>query len=280
MSNCIICNKQDNRLIYCDTLLKCHSCGFITANIDIGAEELNAIYSKNYFKGEEYLDYLSDKTTIQKNFSQRLKHINIDSVKNSNALEIGCAYGFFGELFTNKYKAANYTGLDIVSDAVNYGKHNLKLNLVLQDYLTYEAPQKYTHVFMWDVIEHLPRPDLFIEKISKDTQVGSELHITTGDISALLPKIQQQNWRMIHPPTHLHYFSKKTLTLLLENNGFKVRKIIYKPVFRSLKQIFYSLFLLNKPKQGFVNRIFRQIPNGWFVPINTFDIMYCIAVKK
>lgn len=280
MSICIICNKQDNRLIYSDTLLKCHSCGFITANIDIGAEELNAIYSKNYFKGEEYLDYLSDKTTIQKNFSQRLKHINIDSVKNSNALEIGCAYGFFGELFTNKYKAANYTGLDIVSDAVNYGKHNLKLNLVLQDYLTYEAPQKYTHVFMWDVIEHLPRPDLFIEKISKDTQTGSELHITTGDISALLPKIQQQNWRMIHPPTHLHYFSKKTLTLLLEKNGFEVRKIIYKPVFRSLKQIFYSLFLLNKPKQGFVNRIFRQIPNGWFVPINTFDIMYCIAVKK
>lgn len=104
--------------------------------------------------------------------------------------------------------------------------------------------------------------------------------IANIDIGALLPKIQQHNWRMIHPPMHLHYFTKRTLTLLLQNNGFEVKKIIYKPVFRSLKQIFYSLFLLNKSKQGFVNKIFRKIPSEWFIPINTYDIMYCIAVKK
>ncbi len=281
MHKCLVCLSLDYRLIYKNSLRKCNACGFVTANMEIGEEELISIYNKNYFKGEEYLDYLNDKAVLQKNFSQRIDKLKIsEDIKEINALEIGCAYGFFGELFTDKYQKAKYRGIDIVKDAIGYGKKNLGLNLILDDYLSYNKTEEYSHVFMWDVIEHLPRPELFIEKISTETRKGSELHITTGDISAVLPRIQKGNWRMIHPPTHLHYFSRKSLTLLLENYGFEVQKVMYRPVYRSVKQVFYSLFLLNSEENEFRTKLFQKIPENLFFPLNTYDIMHCVAVKK
>lgn len=282
MRECIICGSNSNTFIYDNTLIKCSSCEFVTANLELSKEQLESIYSENYFNGDEYVNYLADKLTIQKNFTKRINQLQIDSnsLIKMNALEIGCAYGFFGELLTKKYGRVKYTDVDVVKEAISYGQEIFGLNLILQDYLTYPMNEKYTHVFMWDVIEHLPRPDHFIEKISNETIQGSELHITTGDIGAFLPKIQKQNWRMIHPPTHLHYFTKNTITTLLQKYGYEVKSITYKPVYRSIKQIFYSLFLLNKPNASFSNKVFSKIPNNWFMPLNTFDIMHVKAVKK
>lgn len=244
--------------------------------------QLKEIYSENYFKGDEYRDYIADKLVLQKNFSKRLNQIQTNNLPENkiNALEIGCAYGFFGEVFTQNYKKAKYTGIDIAPEAIAYGKEILGMNLINQDYLTFPVDKKYTHVFMWDVIEHLPRSDLFIEKISEEIVKGGELHITTGDIEAMLPKFQKQNWRMIHPPSHLQYFSKKTLNSLLTKNGFEIRNVGYHPVYRSAKQIFYSLFLLNKSSRNGIEKIYNKIPEKWFIPLNTYDIMHTIAVKK
>ncbi|MEO8448064.1 MAG: class I SAM-dependent methyltransferase [bacterium] len=282
MQNCILCSSNDFKKIYNDTLLECNSCGLITANLTVDEKLLKEIYNENYFKGNEYSDYVSDKLVLQKNFSKRLKQIN-PNLKNGgkiNALELGCAYGFFGELFTQHFKNSDYAGLDIAPEAIEYGKDVLRLNLINMDYLDYPSHKKYSHVFMWDVIEHLPRPDLFIKKISNEMISGGELHVTTGDISSLLPKFQKQNWRMIHPPSHLFYFSKKTLSRLLTDNGFTIKEVGYKPVYRSIKQIFYSLFLLNKESKAFYEKMYNGIPESWFIPLNTFDIMHVIAVKK
>jgi 2-polyprenyl-3-methyl-5-hydroxy-6-metoxy-1,4-benzoquinol methylase len=282
MQVCLVCKSSSGRLIYKKSLKKCKACGFITANMEIDEKELFSIYNRNYFKGEEYLDYLRDKAVLQKNFSKRLDSLEIgeDPTVMVNALEIGCAYGFYGELFTARFKNSRFTGIDIVEEAIEHGRNNLELDLILGDYLKYYSPEVYSHVFMWDVIEHLSRPDLFIEKIARETRKGSELHITTGDIGAFLPRIQKQKWRMVHPPTHLHYFSGKTLTLLLEKNGFKVKKLMYKPVYRSVRQIFYSLFLLNRSNSDFRNQLFQRIPGNLFFPLNTYDIMHCVAVKE
>lgn len=280
MHNCLVCKSAEIRLIYQDSLFKCQNCGFITANLEIGKDELKAIYNKNYFNGEEYMDYLADKLVLQKNFAQRIKHLGIKEEKKPKTLEIGCAYGFFGELFAKTFKNAEYHGIDIAKEAVTYGRDKFGLKLILGDYLNCQVSEKYEYIFMWDVIEHLPTPDLVLKKIAKNLAPGGELHITTGDIGALLPRIRKSNWRMIHPPTHLHYFSRNSLCLLLNNHGFEVKEITYKPVYRSVRQIFYSLFLLKKASSGFRNKVLEIIPESWFLPVNTYDIMHCVAIKK
>ncbi len=167
MKKCIICNSTSYTLIYNKTLTRCKKCNFVSANMTINEEQLKKIYNKNYFNGNEYLDYLSDKQTIQKNFTKRVKQLQKQKIKTIKAIEIGCAYGFFGEILKKNFKDSKYLGFDIVSEAIAYGKKILNLNLKLENYLTYTIDEKYTHVFMWDVIEHLPRPYLFIKKSQK-----------------------------------------------------------------------------------------------------------------
>jgi 2-polyprenyl-3-methyl-5-hydroxy-6-metoxy-1,4-benzoquinol methylase len=279
---CLVCNANSFSKIYDDTLLRCDSCGFITANLDMDSETLKAIYNENYFKGEEYLDYVRDKHVLQKNFGKRIKKMKklFSEHQIKSALEIGCAYGFFAESFKKAFPSTDYVGYDIASEAVAYGKSELGMNVFDQDYLTVPSDKSYSDVFMWDVIEHLPNPDLFIEKIANELENGGRVYITTGDISSFLARKQKAKWRMIHPPSHMHYFSKDTLKQLLEKHGLTVTHLSYPPVYRSYALVFYSLFMLRKQPGKLTNFFYKLIPQSWFFPINTRDIMFMIAEKK
>jgi len=281
MNKCIICGNPEFIPVYSNTLKKCLHCGFMTANMEISEEILKATYSVNYFRGEEYLDYLKDKEILQLNFEKRIRHIKksvTGRLPVTSVLEIGCAYGFFGEVLKRHWKA-DYSGIDVVPEAVAYGKDILKLDLATGDYLRRPAPGKeFSDVFLWDVIEHLPFPDKFLQKACQEMAPGGRIYITTGDISALLPRIRGKNWRMIHPPSHIHYFTKSNLCRLLESKGFSIVCSNYLPVYRSIRQAFYSLFLLNK-KGSRLEKLLNRIPEKWSFPLNTFDIVFIIAEK-
>ena len=70
MKHCIICEGQNQKMIYDNLLIKCLDCGFVTANLKIELHELKAIYSEKYFKGEAYDDYIRDKIEHQQNFNK------------------------------------------------------------------------------------------------------------------------------------------------------------------------------------------------------------------
>lgn len=279
---CLVCCANQFEPIYNNTLLKCGSCGFITANMEVDSEILKQTYTENYFKGEEYVDYLRDKDILQTNFKKRLKQIYkiTDKSKIANVLEIGCAYGFFAETINSDLKNIKYVGYDVVPEAIEYGKNILKQNVVCGDYLEAIVTEKLSDVFMWDVIEHLPNPEKFIEKASGELQSGGRIYITTGDIERFVPRMQKAKWRMIHPPSHLQYFSKQTLSKLVEAKGFRVVDVSYPPVYRSVRLIYYSLFMLRKKYPRFVEKIYNLIPSKMNIAINTYDIMFMIAEKK
>ena len=66
------------------------------------------------------------------------------------------------------------------------------------------------------------------------------LLLTTGDVSSLLPRLQGKAWHLIHPPTHVHYSSRKTITSLLKRLQFEVVDIKYPDVWRSDRQLMRS----------------------------------------
>ena len=281
-TSCIICNGNEFRPIFDNTLKRCCDCGFVTANMDISEETLKSTYSLNYFMGEEYMDYLKDKDILQLNFEKKIRIIR-KLVKGepglTNCLEIGSAFGFFGEVLLKHFRT-QYTGVDVVKEAADYGKSNLRLNMISGDYLRISAPSElYTDVFLWDVIEHLQYPQLFLHKAFNEMAAGGRIYISTGDISGLLPRVQGKRWRMIHPPSHIHYFSASHLQKLLQQSGFHVIHTSYVPVYRSLRQIYYSLFLLKKTGK-ISSKLFNLIPSQWHIPINTYDIVFMAAIKN
>lgn len=181
----------------------------------------------------------------------------------------------------NTFPVASYKGIDVSKDAVSFGVKELRLDLYNGDYLNFPAGAPYSDVFMWDVIEHLQNPGHFIDKVSKEIIPGGRLYITTGDFASRMSRMQKRNWRMIHPPTHLHYFSKKNIEIFLKQYGFKVHMIQYPKTYRSIRQMFYSLFMLNSKLMLRLKRgIFNLIPENLFLPLNTYDIMFVVAEKE
>ncbi|MGQ0826828.1 MAG: class I SAM-dependent methyltransferase [Bacteroidota bacterium] len=282
MKPCLVCGTTDFSLVCNNKLLRCNSCNFVMANLEVIPETLQQVYTENYFKGEEYVDYFGDKEILQTNFKKRLQQIYklIDKRTITNVIEIGCAYGFFAEVLNNDLKNIKYVGYDIVPEVIKYGSKQLKQNIICSDYLEAKIEAKASDIFMWDVIEHLINPDKFIEKAAADLKPGGRIYITTGDIERFLPRLQKDKWRMIHPPSHLYYFSKKTLSRLLEQYGFRIVNVSYPSVSRSIRQIFYSLFMLRKRYPGFVKKIYNGIPGRANMLVNTYDILFLIAEKK
>lgn len=275
---CIVCG---GRLVSgsLQGLLVCERCGFITTDLEISEEEIKRLYSANYYNGEEYANYILDKFIIQKNFKKRLKHIEkyLNNTREAKLFEIGCAYGFFLQVAGQKFDKV--AGIDISSEAITYARNTLKMEAYAGDFLAFENNEIYDVVCMWDTIEHLQSPELYIEKIYRILGNNGLICITTGDIGSLNARIRGQKWRQIHPPTHLHYFSRKTLKELLERKGFKVLNVSYPANILSLNTVLYTILCLKlkyKKLYVFLDKLKVTRVN---IKINLHDFMFVIAQK-
>lgn len=277
--HCLVCGKNSHKPLYEDTLLQCRSCGFIFANMALGEETLKQVYS-TYFQTSEIFDYFGTKPSRQLNFRKRLRRIAglIGSDSMTNILEIGAAYGFFGEVVQEELPAASYVGIDVAKEPVCHAVNELGLNVIAGDYLQQKWDAPFSDIFMWDVIEHLARPQDFIAKAYRDLTPGGRVIIGTPDIDTPLPKLRGRHWRNIHPPTHLQYFSARTLSQLMKNHGFTVQAVLHPAVWRSARLI-YHFVVLKRFDNALTQLLFKCIPPELTIPLNTLDNMVIIARK-
>jgi len=275
---CLVCNGNAFSPLYAG-LIRCDSCSFVTADVDASEEELQALYGQYYFNGDEYADYLGDKAVIQKNLRRWLHNVR-KYTPGGKLLECGSAYGFFLELAQEHFDVLGY---DVSEEAIRYANEVLKVPAKCQDFLGDHdlAPDSFDAVAMWDVVEHLDAPERFIERSGELLRDGGYLFLTTGDIDTWLPRRQGPRWRLIHPPTHLQYFSRKTISQLLNRKGFEVVRVSYPGYWRSIRQILHGMFVLgSQGKSSFIHGALRKLlPGRMGVYFNTFDIMLVTARK-
>ncbi|MDP2883948.1 MAG: class I SAM-dependent methyltransferase [Ignavibacteria bacterium] len=274
---CILCGADaTNRILY-PGILKCPSCGLVFADTHISPDEVRQLYRQSYFFGDEYLNYLEDKPFLQENFSARLRTIRKFS-DSGNLFEIGCAYGFFLDLARHHW---NSEGCDISAQACSYAQQQ-GLNAVCSEFLDLSRTENhYDVVALWDTIEHLSRPDRYIEKGARLLKNGGVLCITTGDIGSTMARMRKRRWRLIHPPTHLYYFDRLTMEKLLLKNGLDVVHFEHCGYSRSVQQMLYSLLVLNRetPLRKSIYAVLKPL-FAFSLYLNLFDIMFVIARKK
>ena len=275
-SLCLLCGADAAGHERFPGILACPACGFVFADLHLGPEELRTLYSAKYFFGDEYANYVEDKRVLQRNFAARLRTLKRFS-KTGRLFEIGCAYGFFLELASSSWKAE---GCDISADATAYarshGQHAECADILTLD----QASGSYDVVAMWDTIEHLARPDLYVARAAELLRSGGHLCVTTGDIGSPMARWRGARWRLIHPPTHLFYFDRSSLTRLLERNGLRVVHAEHCGYYRSFSQIVYSLLILNTRRPWRARLYERLRPLLDFdLYLNLYDIMFIVARK-
>jgi SAM-dependent methyltransferase len=258
-------------------LLECRRCGFVSADMTLSDEEIRRLYAEAYFKGAEYHDYVADRATIQKHFRARLGRLlrHVPDAANRRMFEIGAAYGFFLDVARDHFQSV--AGIDISADAVRYAREQLGLSVEAGDFLDAPVSGGLDVVCLWDTIEHLQHPDRYVEKVAAEMAPGGVIAVTTGDISSRVARWRGAKWRQIHPPTHLHYFSRQSLTRLLERCGFAVSYVGYDGGYRSVDMMAYILLAIKRDRADLYRMLKRTGLLDWTLYLNLYDIMYVIA---
>ena len=277
---CVLCGGERFEE-YCPGILRCLGCTLVFADAELSDQEMLDLYGREYFFGEEYGDYVADRRVHEKNSRRRLATLEkfLDPSRRGSLLEIGSAYGFFLDLARRRFDTV--AGIEVNREGVEFAREKLGLQATRGEFLEQDLEGRtFDVVCLWDVIEHLRSPHRYLEKIRAHSRPGSLIALTTGDVGSFNARWRRGKWRLIHPPTHLYYFSRRTLQAMLEKHGYEVVYSRHCGVSRSVDNILWTV-TASKGRWPALHRALKKAGLlGWSVSLNLFDILYVIARRK
>jgi SAM-dependent methyltransferase len=257
-------------------LVECRRCASMTTAHRMNAAEAEAYYGSGYFHGGDYEDYQATEATSKRNFTafiERLRRVR----PSGRLLEIGCAYGYFLDLACRHWEV---TGIDISADAISSISQRFPIAAYQGDLLTVAlSPASYDWTVAWDVIEHLDSPRRYAARCFELLAPGGCFALTTGDVSSSYARLFGRRWRLLTPPSHLTFFSRQGMQMMLNEAGFE--RILFDTAgyHRSLG---FTLFRLFGPElRGVMGKLGSLAPKllerSFY--LNLGDIMFVLAHK-
>jgi glycosyltransferase involved in cell wall biosynthesis len=183
----------------------------------------------------------------------------------SRVLDIGCAGGYMGAYLAQR-KQCRVDGIDafpIVQHGFeSFHLHDLNAGLPSLDF------EKYNYVLMLDVIEHLARPEAFLEQLRSALSLNpsTEVMLSTANIGFLITRLMlligQFNYgrRGILDLTHTRLFTFRSFERAVKQAGFDILETVGvpAPVPLAVGDNFISRALLN------INKMFIGLSRGFF----------------
>jgi SAM-dependent methyltransferase len=174
---------------------------------------------------------------------------------NLKILDIGC--GDAGFLKYLKTKNNNYE-LYGVEPTLHKGVSYNEINVYNSGLIECSFKEKnFDVITMFHSIEHIPNPDKIIKEIHKILKDDGILILALPNIGSLGYKFTGKHWFHLDPLKHINQFNPESIKFLLEQCGFKIKRINY--LFLE-----YPLDLLNSvvvsfAKQGLIRIIMKII---------------------
>ena len=166
---------------------------------------------------------------------------------NGDLFDLGAGWGHF--MLAGIELGYHVYGIEISEQPYLYCKNDLHLPVDHIDFFEMNENKKFDVVTLWDVLEHIDKADLFIEKCAKVMKPDGILVLQVPQIDSYFAKRHKDNWKMMGLD-HVNYFSKKTITTLLEKYGYKVETI--KSSFEIKLFIMYTILPFIKDRKSVV----------------------------
>ena len=162
-------------------------------------------------------------------------------------LDVGCGEGhFFNALPPNARKY--YTGVEADDTARKTAREKTGRKIVATIEELVKTDQSYQMIILNQVIEHLRDPIETLRQVRQISLPQATLFIATANIDCLKSKIQKENWDQFRNRTHLHLFSRQSLSMALYKGGWTKIKLISSPI--------------NYPHHGKIKKKFHQALRG------------------
>lgn len=248
------------------------ACGLARTQLPAGFDPAS-IYTEDYFQGghvDGYADYRGSEAELRQEFRQVLAALRTH-VRGGRLIELGCAYGYFLE---EARAAFEVCGVEISEHArAACIARGLEVSREASpEFLARTGP--FDAAVMLDVLEHMPDPGAALRALHANMRPGGQLLITTGDFGSLLSRAMGKRWRLMTPPQHLWFFSRRTVTALLARHGFEVHTFEH-----PWKRVPLNLVAYQVTRYLRSQSLLRKITIPGAIPLNLFDAMRVIAVR-
>lgn len=231
---CNLCGSEDSRLLWkLDgwVFVKCGKCGLVYQNPQPQASELANRYDGDYFDYE-----IENEAAFFRLMELGLEDAGFDDVENRIFsdrrdgelkpvfLDVGCATGRLLESVRGRGWAVQ--GVELCREAAEYGIKERGLDILTGTLSEAQLADSSVDVMHSShLIEHLTAPDDYFREAARIIRSGGYLITVTPDISGFQARLFGSEWRSAIAD-HMFLFSRRTLTAMLEKNGFKVLKTV------------------------------------------------------
>jgi len=212
-------------------VIECADCGFAHVLPFPSAEDYAKTYREDYYE-KVWPDYFArfeaDLSWWELAYSERYRQLESWLEPSSRALlDIGSGPGYF--LHTGKKRGWNVQGIEPSKQAWQYStaKLGLEVRNAFLEKDTYPA-NSFQAVHLSEVLEHIPSPVEFLKIIGTLLAPDGYLCLVVpNDFNPFQKALRGMGFApwWVAPKHHLNYFSAKSLTSLVEKNGFTVEKV-------------------------------------------------------
>ena len=228
------------------TIVSCETCNFTFTNPRPKDELLS-----NYYKSDMYISHTnSSKGLFNWMYQTVRKHAmgtKLTLLKNVTDvgchLDIGCGTGEF----LNACQQAGFKaeGVEPAKLAREQAINNYSLSVSEDTNLEQFKSDTFNSISMWHVLEHVPILIKTIAEIKRILNNNGKVIIAVPNHKSWDASYYREFWAAWDVPIHLWHFSKETIELLFNKNGFKLIKT--KPM---LFDSFYVSLLSEEFKTG------------------------------
>jgi 2-polyprenyl-3-methyl-5-hydroxy-6-metoxy-1,4-benzoquinol methylase len=201
-----------------DRLVQCSACELQYINPRLRSD----LIMSSYAEGEDEL-YVSQVVARERTFDASLARIERLAGDPGRLLDIGTAAGAF--LAAAKARGWHAEGCEPNKWLASWGSRQYGVTIhpggvFDQDY----PPASFDVVTLWDVLEHTTDPKAMLERCRLLLRPGGLLVVNYPDVGSWIARLLGRRWLFL-TSVHLHYFTRQTITHMLQSTGFKVDAI-------------------------------------------------------
>jgi len=229
--NCINCGKKIKSFHNHSRVYICPGCG-LGKQIDFPTnEELDEIYSDEYFKSWGNDGNIEDYWGLKTSLVEKILAESGQCIKGKKVLDVGCATG--ASLSVIHEKGGLPYGIDVNKHAIEKARALVPTAQVSNcNFMDVDFSGKlFDIIILSDVLEHFFDPLTGLEKAESLLNANGKLLILTPDISSFSARIMGAKWSHIKTE-HLFYLSCLSMRSLLSKCRLRTESIssFFKPM--------------------------------------------------
>jgi len=207
-------------------IAECRVCGFLWVDPMISPHDLWAFYNQRTWQAYP-------PRVLRRKFRPELRVVKAQVPYGARILEVGCGHGHFADLL----QRAGYqvVGVDIDGQALAYATEHYGLPTRQGELPQLCFEQRFAAVTILSTLEHTADPLAVLGAAAHVLETDGVLIISTPRGDGLIPRLSRRLflptlrvWEFLSPPSHLTYFTRRSLSAMLLQAGLRPLAFVHK----------------------------------------------------